>query len=95
MTPKNGASGRSTPHGSLAILRSMSMRMMRKRGSGKSSGSTPIKRQDRVVGPVLPQLDRLDANFKHMAGLRAFDKNRAGEDMRAGAALGGLRVNFV
>ena len=41
MTPKNGLSGRSLPHGSFATIALRSMAMCSSRLSGKSSGSVP------------------------------------------------------
>jgi hypothetical protein len=41
ITPKNGCSGSSTPHGRVPTRRSLSSGMITQRGSWKSSGSAP------------------------------------------------------
>src|SRR5262249_30381980 len=50
------------------------------------------ERLDQVVAPVLPELDVEDVNLEHVAGLGAFDGDRAGKDMARYHAFA-LRMN--
>ena len=46
-------------------------------------GQRARERTDDVVAPVIMQIDRLDAHFKHLPGPRATHGNRPGENVRA------------
>ena len=62
---------------------------------GQGAGQRP----DQVVAPVLPELDVEDVDLQHIAGLGAFDRDRAGQDMAGqhplvfGVNLGKFRRN--
>ena len=87
ITPKNGFSGRSSPHGMpadhpLAVERDVEQpRLVEIVGQGAG------QRLDQIVAPVLPELDVEDVDLQHVAGRGAFDRDRAGQDMARHHAL--------
>ena len=93
ITPKNGFSGISRPHGRRPTIRSRSRGMLISRVSeivGQGAGQRP----DQVVAPVLPQLDVEDVDLQHVAGFGAFDRHRPGQDVAGHHPLV-LGMNFV
>ncbi len=58
------------------------------------------QRTDQIVAPILPELDVEDVHLQHIAGLGAFDRNGAGQDMAghhplaAGVNIGKLGRNM-
>ena len=81
ITPKNGFSGRSSPHGSRPTMRSRSSGMLSSAGLVEIVGQGAGERADQIVAPVLPQLDVENLDLQHVAGLGALDRDGPGQDM--------------
>ena len=90
ITPKNGLSGSLPPQGSCTVLAFLSIGRICNMKSGKSSGSVPSKRDDEIEAPVLPQHDVENIDLQNVAGVRALDIDRAGQEMRARPPLGAI-----
>jgi len=57
---------------------------------GQGAGVRPLP----IVAPIEGELDVEDADLQHVAGHGAFDFDRAGQDMRAGAAVLHFAIDF-
>ena len=54
-------------------------------------GQRAPQRDLQVPAPVLTQLDLVDADLEHVAGLGAFDCDRSGEKMRPGPDIARIK----
>ena len=81
ITPKNGVSGRSSPHGSRPTIRVRSSGMLSDARLVEIVGQGAGERPDQVIAPVLPELDVENLDLEHVAGLGALDGDRSGQDM--------------
>ena len=84
ITPKNGASVSSVPHGSDAHAARAIDRDVAEHRLVEILRQRAGERADHVVAPVGARLDLLDADLQHVARLGAGDGDRAGDDV-AGA----------
>src|SRR5262245_28931075 len=97
MVPKNGRSiGTTTPFATSAVLVSRLSGMNDLRPDPREflrqgAGISPLA----IVPPIEGEIDIEDADFEHMARHRALDFNRAGQDMRARAAILHLAVDVA
>ena len=98
--PKNGASGQLEPPGQPADVALLIERDMHEPRLVEVVLQRAGERADDVEAPVLPQLHVEDLDLQHVTRLRALDRDRAGQDVRAarkalgaGVHLGKLRRN--